>query len=101
MTAWVALACAGTVAYLMRLGAPLSSDRFAIPARAEELARLVAPAAIAALLASSLRSGAAGELTARDLVPLVVGLLVARRTESIPATLAAGVATYTAFGALP
>ncbi len=100
MTAWLAIGGAGLVAYLMRVSVPLVATRHQVPVRVTGISRLLAPAVIAALLASSLRSNAGGGVSLRNLVTLGAGAIVARRTGSIPCTLASGLLVYFAAGVL-
>jgi branched-subunit amino acid transport protein len=99
MTAWLAIGGAGLVAYVMQLVPPLLHTRHDMPAQIAEVSRLVAPAVIAALLASSLVTNAHGGFPARNIAVLIVGMVVARRTRSIPYTVASGVLVYAAIGA--
>lgn len=92
MTAWIAVAAAGAAVYSLR--AVLLLGRLAPPAAVQRVLVYVAPAALAALVAPAVLSGAGGDwqVVASRASALAAGAVVAHRTRSVGATVAVGMA---------
>jgi hypothetical protein len=100
MTAWLALAGAGVVAFALRAAIPLGHARWRIPDTVAEWCRLGAVAAVAAPLAGSLVESP-GEITAATLAAPAVAAVTAGVTRSLPIALGAGLLLHIAAGVLP
>jgi branched-subunit amino acid transport protein len=96
MNAWFIVIVAGIGSYLLRLSMIITTDRFRMPARLDETSVLVAPAAFAALAATSiagttLEAGPSGALA--PVAAVAVAVLAVMRTGSPHAALLAGMPT--------
>lgn len=98
MIAVLVLVVAGFVTWLLRASFILLGDRVALPSFAERIVANARPAFLAALVASAFVAQGGGEVFA---IPLpwigaaVAGIVVSKRTGSLSATGAAGIATVT------
>jgi branched-subunit amino acid transport protein len=97
MTAWMVIVAAGLASYVLRMSMISAPDQVRLPARLEDSAGLVAPAAFAALLVTSL-IGTVVSATGSQAVPPVVAVAVAVVAVSLTgrpyAALLAGLPTF-------
>jgi branched-subunit amino acid transport protein len=102
VSVWLVLAAAALGTFALRASMVVLWGRWTPPAWFDQSTRLVAPAMLCALVAAALTP--AGTPKAVDLARLgvvAVGFVVARRTGSFGATLAAGLAAWWALELSP
>jgi branched-subunit amino acid transport protein len=110
MSAWIAVALAGVITYLLRIGPVLLLTRYDTPSWTERAGDLVGPVAFAALAASAVAS--AVPLPAASLMigvaaggpkvlGAVAGALVAYRFRSVWAAVGVGMLVMLALKAVP
>jgi branched-subunit amino acid transport protein len=97
MTAWMVIVAAGLASYALRMSMISAPDQVRLPARLEDSAGLVAPAAFAALMVTGL-IGTVVAATGSQAVPPVVAVAVAVVAVSLTgrpyAALLAGLPTF-------
>jgi branched-subunit amino acid transport protein len=110
MSAWVALAAAGAVSLGLRCVVVVGLGDRSLPPAVERAASLLAPAVMAAMVATSLTRAVAADLDGTvvaggsgwivRLLSVVVGGAIALRTGSVGRALVAGVACFLVLGCL-
>jgi branched-subunit amino acid transport protein len=103
MNAWITILIAGVGTYLLRLSMIVGTDRLRIPARLDKSSVLIAPAAFAALAATSIGSTILSVDAVGALAPVAavgVAILAVVRTGSTLAGILAGMPIYWAMTAL-
>jgi branched-subunit amino acid transport protein len=103
MSAWMVVVVAGLASYLLRMSMISAPDQIRLPARVEESAVLVAPAAFAALAVTSLAGSvidAAGPQMAAPVVAAAVAAVAVSLTGRSYVALLAGLPAYWIFTAL-
>ena len=96
MNAWTVVLAAGFGSYLFRMSMIGLADRIRLPARLDDSAAFVAPAAFAALAVTSIAGAVIGAGLPHAAAPLaaaVVGVLAVLRTGSSHAAVLAGMPT--------
>lgn len=96
MNAWLVVLLAGAGSLLLRLSMIVAADRFRLPAQLDQASALVAPAAFAALAATSIAGAALDAVGAEAVAPLAavgVAVLVVARTGSRHAAVLVGMPT--------
>ena len=95
MNAWTVIFAAGLGSYLLRLSMVTIADRVRMPRRLDEASGLIAPAAFAALAATSVTEAALGDASAAaaPLAAVAVAVLAVARTGKPYAAMLAGMPT--------
>lgn len=96
MSNWIVILAAGIGSYLLRLSMIIAADRIRMPAQLDQASVLVAPAAFAALAATSIASAALSFGAIESLAPLAavaVAVLAVARTGSRHAAVLVGMPT--------
>jgi branched-subunit amino acid transport protein len=96
MKSYLVVAAAGVASYVLRLSMIVWIDRIRLPARLDDSAALIAPAAFTALAVTGLAGSVMGGGASHAIAPLaaaIVGALAAARTRRADAALLAGMPT--------
>lgn len=100
-TLWAVILAAGAVTYAIRASFLVGSERVGtLPPRVRRGLSYVPAAVLAALVAPEFLAVAPGEFSLPRLLAGVLAALVAWRTGSVVATIAAGLLAVTALGAV-
>jgi branched-subunit amino acid transport protein len=94
MTAWIALIVASILTLALRAGPSLLGNGVAVPACLQRANRFVAPALMGALASRGVATQAAVTGGFPVIAPVAVAAVIALRTRSMTATLAASTAAH-------
>jgi branched-subunit amino acid transport protein len=102
MTNWIVIAAVAVGTYALRVSMFVVVGRRAVPAWLSAAMTLVGPAAIAALVGSMLftSAGGVGSPPAAELIALLAGFGVARRTGNVAHALLVGLPAFWVLDAL-
>jgi branched-subunit amino acid transport protein len=94
VSAWITLSLASILTLALRAGPSLLGSGKAVPAGLQRANRFASPALMGALASRGVASQAATTGWLPILAPIAVAAVVARRTRSMAATIAAGTAVH-------
>lgn len=95
MSAWIALALAASLTWVLRAGPSLAGGRLATPAVVERASRYVTPALLGAMAARSLSEQATGDGGPAVMLAVLAALVTSARTRSALPTLAVAAVVHT------